>query len=261
MIDNRKILASVLAPDTEKGLLKKNFRKVAGYSLIDIALGSAFASGYLDRLMVACRDDETAEHCQKTGVSIVRNLPVKHPEMTVRSNKCGLGLIEILPGFDYVVLLDASSPLRLASDIDSAIELCHRNQGRPVVTVSDTALSLRDLHYINSDRGMLPVFPRPEADAGTGAESEAECVFGERKIYEVNYSVLVASTEYLKAAGTFFCGESLAYLVPKERSIRVESKTDLAIAESLIEKCRIDISHTRINGGFKSGYGTTRKVI
>ena len=261
MIENRNILATVLAPDTEKGLLKKNFRKVAGYSLIDIALGSAFESQYLDQLMVACRDDETAEYCRKNSISVIRNLPVKHPEMTVRSNKCGLGLIDMLPGFDYVVLLDASSPLRLVADIDSAIELCHRNQGRPVVTVSDTALSLRDLHYINSDRGMLPVFPRPEGGAGASAESEAESIFGERKIYEVNYSVLVASTEYLKAAGTFFCGESLAYLVPKERSIRVESKTDLAIAESLVEKCRIDISHTQINSGIKNGYGTVRKVI
>lgn len=73
--------------------------------------------------------------------------------------------------------------------------------------------------------------------------------------------MLVASTEYLRAAGTFFCGESLAYLVPKERSIRVESKTDLAVAESLVEKCRIDISHTQINSGIKNGYGTVRKVI
>ncbi|MCA9817545.1 MAG: hypothetical protein KC652_20700, partial [Cyanobacteria bacterium HKST-UBA01] len=96
MIENRNILATVLAPDTEKGLLKKNFRKVAGYSLIDIALGSAFESRYLDQLMVACRDDETAEHCRKNNISVVRNLPVKHPEMTVRSNKCGLGLIELL---------------------------------------------------------------------------------------------------------------------------------------------------------------------
>lgn len=225
MIENRHILATVVAAGAEKGLVKRSFREVGGRSLLEIAVNSVLGSKYIDQIVVATDDSETESFCKTRNISVRTDLLYDHPDMMVRTDKCGMKSAQIFSSFDYILILDIGYPLRLASDIDRVLELCHRNSGLPVLTVSDTEIAPQELHYLTGERGMLSVFPKMDESAAIS-----------RKLYKTAYSSLVASREYLEQSGTYFGEKSQAYLLPKERAFRVESKADLSIADSLFQK-------------------------
>lgn len=230
MIENRKILAIILAPGTEKGLAKRSFREIAGKTLLEIAIQCAADSRYVDQVVVATDDEETLAFCKRLKVQASAELFYDHPELMVRADKCGMKAVEAYHASDYVLLLDPGYPLRISSDIDRVIELSHRSAGVPVVAVSDTEISLTDLYYLTGDRGLLSVFPRfDQVNSGQASVGSSD-----RKLYQISYSTMVASRGYLKSTGTYLGEKSQAYLIPKERAFHVESKADLSVANALV---------------------------
>ena len=219
------MLAAVLAPKVNGGLVKKNIRKVNGTTLVELAVQAAFESSAVDKVLVVTDDSDTTTLLSNIQVESSKDSVFKHPERRVEIDKCGVSLAQSYQDFDYFVLLDISTPLRLPKDIDSALELSVGSKGEPVVTVSDTGLSAKNLLYMDSDRGLEQI-----------KVDESNEPSRDRKLYECNYSVLVASKQYLLSKGTFFSNQTRAYLIPKDRALYVDSKLDLAIVETLVTK-------------------------
>ena len=225
MMKDKRVAAVVFAPKVDGGLARKNLRQIKEYSLVELAYQSACNSGLVDRVVIASDDPDTITFCMNKGMEISPGLVFKHPEKMVGFDKCGLGAAQKLSDFDYIVVLDVTTPLRLTVDIDNVLALCESEGGKPVVTVSDTTLTVKDLHYVDGSRGLTP--------AASTIDNAGE---QERRLYQINYSVLASSKIYLRSAGSFFGSETKAYLIPNERSLAIQSKSDLAFAETLIEK-------------------------
>jgi CMP-N,N'-diacetyllegionaminic acid synthase len=124
MIGERKVLGLIPARGGSKGVARKNIREVRGKPLIAWTIEEARRSIYLDRLVLSSEDTEIMEIARSFGCEV----PFRRPEELAADDTPGidpvLHALRELPGFDYVALLQPTSPLRTAEDIDGCIERC-----------------------------------------------------------------------------------------------------------------------------------------
>ena len=227
LIDKNKVLAVIFAPELEGGLANRNLREVDGKSLLELSFNQVQKSKAIDQYIFACDGEKSTNFLKANGHRIDQRLVFKHAESMVQFDKCAMQALTLYPDFDYFVLIDVSYPLRVGSDIDSVINLSYKSQGKPVITIKDTQLSQQDLQYVDSDRALTTVFSSRE---NTGAD------LVNRKLYEICYSAFASSRDYLEATGSFVQDDTRAYLIPSERSLKVDSKIDLVYAEVLMQK-------------------------
>lgn len=221
MIDGNTVLAILPARGGSKGVSRKNIREVAGKPLIAWTIQEARNSKYIDRFILSSEDEEIIQTAERLGCEV----PFVRPVELARDDTPGIApvlhAIETLAeDYDYIVLLQPTSPLRMAKDIDACIEFC-LNSGAPAcVSVTEPVHNPYWMFKVNKKGRMTPVIKSNRA-------------FSRRQvlptIYAVNGAVYVARSEWLQKKRTFISDETVAYPMPAERSLDIDSEFDLRI--------------------------------
>jgi CMP-N-acetylneuraminic acid synthetase len=113
--------------------------------------------------------------------------------------------------------------LREPSDVDGALELLMSRRVDSVVSVAAVATSPWWMYVVDDDGRMSPVLPKSSA----ATRQELPDVFA------VNGAVYAVRTAWFLAASAFVDADTLAYPMPRERSIDVDTPADLAVARAL----------------------------
>ncbi len=223
MIDGKSVLAVIIARGGSKGVPRKNVLDVGGKPLIAWSVLAAHRSAYIDRTVLSTEDAEIIEVARSFGCEapFVRDGALATDEAT--GTAVLLDALERVPDHDYVVLLQATSPLRTAADIDGAIEQCVRTGAPTCVAVAPLGKPLEWLMRISDDDRLEPAsdgtLPDRRQDAST--------------IYAPNGAVFVALCSRLKETRMLFTEETVAYVMPPERSVDIDTPYDLAVAREL----------------------------
>jgi N-acylneuraminate cytidylyltransferase len=117
MINGKKVLALIPARSGSKRLPNKNILQLGGRPLVEIAVSSAKGSVYIDRIVVSSDSDEIIALSGAEGIK-------RPPELatdTATSAEVALHALQELPGYDYLVLLQPTSPFRTPQDINQCI--------------------------------------------------------------------------------------------------------------------------------------------
>lgn len=121
-----KILGIIPARGGSKRLPKKNIRMLAGKPLIAWTIEEAKKSKLITCLIVSTEDSEVMEAAWKYGAEVL----MREPELATddaSSEDVVRSVVRSLPGYDYVCLLQPTSPLRIAEDIDNTVGLAVQN--------------------------------------------------------------------------------------------------------------------------------------
>ncbi|WP_138753684.1 cytidylyltransferase domain-containing protein [Paenibacillus sinopodophylli] len=225
MINDKKVLAIIPARGGSKGVPGKNIRNLGGKPLIAWTIEEANKSVYIDRAVVSTDDEAII----KAAIAYGGDVPFSRPASLAQDDSSGISpvlhAIDQIPGYDYVVLLQPTSPLRNYNDIDKCIELLVASATTAVVSVTEQEKSPYWMFEVNQENKMKPVMgetialPRQELP----------------KVYALNGAVYVSSIEQLKQTETFLTKETVAYVMPSERSIDIDTLTDFRLCEILIE--------------------------
>ena len=128
MYKNLNILALIPARGGSKGIPKKNIKPLAGKPLIVYSIEAAFASRYIDRVIVSTDSEEIADVARKAQAEVPFLRPAQISEdMTPDTpvfEHCLQWLKEkenFIP--EIIVHLRPTGPLRMAEEIDEAIEM------------------------------------------------------------------------------------------------------------------------------------------
>src|SRR3990167_8100481 len=131
--DGKTVLAVIPARGGSKRVPRKNLREYRGRPLIAWAINAATGSKYIDKLVVSTEDEEirnTAGYWMlaELGSYLIVNRP---PELATDDATCEDVLRDAtkLHPADWLVLLQPTSPLRTAEDIDACIERAQLGQG------------------------------------------------------------------------------------------------------------------------------------
>lgn len=144
MIQGKKIIAIIPARGGSKGLPGKNIKLLLGKPLIEWTIEQAKQSKYIDNIFVSTDCSDIAEISKKAGVDVPFLRPEELSTDTASSMDVVAHVISVFEKnnkyFDYIILLEPTSPLRKKNDLDSAIELTLQNES------VDGVVSLGEVH-------------------------------------------------------------------------------------------------------------------
>ncbi|MFJ9501233.1 acylneuraminate cytidylyltransferase family protein [Brevibacillus centrosporus] len=225
MIDGKKVLAIIPARGGSKSVPRKNIKLLGDHPLIAWTINEAKKSAYIDRLIVSTDDEEIAEVARKYDCEV----PFLRPAELAQDNTPGidpvLHALMMIPGYDYVMLLQPTSPLRKVNDIDGCLEKCIHEKANSIVSVSLVDKSPFWM-YSMTERSLL----EPVMAHKTPYTRRQDIP----TIYSLNGAVYVAQSEWLQSTQTFLTQETIGFIMPKERSVDVDTPLDFLIVESLL---------------------------
>lgn len=145
MYEGKRILGLVPARGGSKGIPRKNIKDMAGKPMIARTIEVGLASRYLDDVVVTTDDEEIAQIARSYGASVPFMRPAELAADTSPTIDCVLHAQRELEALgqaaDCVVLLQPTSPLRVVSDIDDAVELFYAKGRKGVVSISPVSVN------------------------------------------------------------------------------------------------------------------------
>lgn len=216
-----RVLGLIPARGGSKGIPRKNVRPIAGKPLIGWTIEAALAASTLDAVVVTTDDEEIAEVARNFGAEV----PFMRPAELARDDTPGidpvLHALEVLTDYNAVVLLQPTSPLRTAMDIDAAIAVADGHR-RNVVGVTEAPHS--GWSFPMDDVGVL--------DLGSGDFAPRRQDLPAQ--FALNGAVYVAAVDRLRATRRFLTAGTVGYVMPPERSVDIDASLDWRIAEMLL---------------------------
>jgi CMP-N,N'-diacetyllegionaminic acid synthase len=230
MIGRKSVIGVVPARGGSKGVYRKNLRAIAGKPLIAWSIEAAQKACLIDRLVVDTDDAEIASVVRSYGAEVPFMRPSALATDTASVIDALIHLLDRLDdAFDYVVLLQCTSPLRTTEDIDTAIELCVRSGAPACVSITMMVKPPQWMLRLDDNGRISPLlgwdgFHRRRQDLEVA--------------YLPNGAVFMASVPWFRKQRSFFTAETIAYVMPPERAYDVDTELDLLDVERQIERVR-----------------------
>lgn len=222
MVNDLKVLAVIPARGGSKGVPGKNIRPLGGKPLLAWSVEAARQSRYIDRLILSSDDAEIIRVAREVGCEV----PFVRPAELARDETPGiepvLHALGQVPGYDFVVLLQPTSPFRSAEDIDRCIEACVGGQAPSCVTVTAPEKSPFWMFTLNRESRLSPLLPEP-----TGFSRRQDLP----EVYALNGAVYVARTAWLLERRSFIGPETAGCIMSKEHSVDIDTEEDFALCE------------------------------
>lgn len=230
MYQTHKILAVIPARGGSKGVPRKNVRLLDGKPLIAWSIEQASQSRYVDRVIVSSEDEEICQVAKTYGAEV----PFVRPAALASDTAPGVDVlchaVEAAGGdYDYVVLLQPTSPLREADDIDAAIELCIERAVPSVVSLAEATKSPYWMYQMESDGGLVPVVENVASNRQQLPRS-----------YALNGAVYVLEVASLLESRAILREDTLGYVMPTERSYDIDTEMDFLICDFIKKRIQHD---------------------
>ncbi len=228
MINGHSVVALVTARGGSKGVRRKNLREVGGRTLLARAIDAAQRAETVDRVVLSSEDPEIIAAAIACGCDtpFVRPLPLATDEASTM-DVVRHALEALRERYDYLVVLQPTSPLRVAADIDGAVQLCVAAGAPACVSVSEPDKAPYWI-FTRDDKGRLkpliaktPQFRRRQDLPPT---------------LMLNGAVYVARCDWIVNQPEFTSAETVGYVMPKARSVDVDDELDFVVAEALAAK-------------------------
>ena len=228
MYKDKKFLAIIPARGGSKGVPRKNIRDLAGKPLIAWTIAEAKKSRCLDWCVVSTEDAEIKKVAEKFGGEVPFLRPLGLAQDGTASIDVVLDVIQRLPDYDFVVLLQPTSPLRTVEDIDGAIAFCFDHGAESCVSITETEHSPYWMYRLDGMQKMLPLLELPKEEGYQRQKLP--------KVYRLNGAVYVNRVDVLQERRRFVDRDTIGYVMPQSRSCDIDSLHDFEIAEMLMKK-------------------------
>jgi CMP-N,N'-diacetyllegionaminic acid synthase len=143
MYKNKKFLAIIPARGGSKGIPNKNIMAICGKPLIAYTIEAGKKSKYIDEVVVSTDSDDIKEIAQKYGAKVPFLRPDELSNDSAKSIDLVLHAIDFYKSnnisYDYVILLQPTSPLRTFMHIDEAVEKLIKYDKTSLVSVCEAA--------------------------------------------------------------------------------------------------------------------------
>ncbi len=230
MYKGKRVLAIVPARGGSKGLPGKNIRPLAGKPLIGWTLESALKSKYLDEIFVSTDSQKIADVAESFGVKVPELRPEELASDTATSASVVLYTIEYFrkqgKDFDYIILLEPTSPMRKEDDIDNAIALaCDNPEKAGVVSLGEVHMEHPSIVKRIDDNGVIEPFCDNRHYTQRQQFSKAFFPYG---------VVYLVKTDYFEKNQLFYGKDSLPYFIERWQCYEVDDIYDMIAIESII---------------------------
>lgn len=235
MIGGLRVLALVPARSGSKGLPDKNIRLLSGKPLLAWPIAAARASRFVDRVFVSTDSDDYAEIARQYG----GDCPWLRPAELASDAAPSFGFIEHTlrslsehgEEFDILVLLEPTSPLTEADDIDTALEAlvsANATRAEAIVGVSRCETTHPAFMVVqNPETGLIS--PTGSADfASLPRRQDLDPVFA------LDGSLYISTIPALLRERSFFHDSTLGYVTARHKHFEVDDLVDFIAIEAVL---------------------------
>ena len=231
----KEILAVIPARGGSKSIVNKNIVKINGKPLINYTIKAAIKSTFLTDVVVSTDSSKIAKVASKAGLKIPFLRPKHLSGDKVLSIQVVVHALKEMEKknkkkYDYIVLLQPTSPLRSTKDIDLSLKKLTNSNANSLISVTEVGgnhpnrmkkiVKGKLVNYANLNfEDMRPRQVLP-------------------KIYIRNGSIYASKRKLILKNKVFAQTKSLAYVMPKERSINIDGILDLQLAKIYLKKKR-----------------------
>jgi N-acylneuraminate cytidylyltransferase len=225
MIAGQTVLGIIPARGGSKTVPHKNLKPLAGKPLIAWTIEAAQKSQYIDRLILSSEDPHIIKAASELGCEVPFVRPIELAWDDTPGILPVIHAIEALQErYNYVVVLQPTSPLRTTADIDECISYCVQHQATTCISVAPVTEHPYWMYTLTDNHRLAPLIQMKKSFE---RRQDLPAVFSE------NGAVYIAQADYLLKEKSFINDLTLAYIMPVERSIDIDNEIDIQICSFL----------------------------
>jgi len=233
VLNKQRILSIILARENSKGLPGKNIKELNGKPLLSWPIIASNGSKYVDNTVLSTDSSMYADIGRSYGAKIPFIRPSNLAYDTSLSSEAVIHTIESLKKnndkYDYIILLEPTSPLTQSSDIDTALEslLENKNKYTSLVSVSEVVsahpsfcCTVEDDMKINPYKNNIEPLRRQDI----------------KKLFHYDGSLYISKVKDFLLNKTFYHEKTMAHVMPKWKSMEVDDSLDFFLIEQVMSK-------------------------
>lgn len=226
MNKNKTFLAIIPARGGSKRLPRKNVLDLCGKPLIAWSIEAGLKSKYIDKLIVTSDDEDILFISKKYGSDIIKR-PEELSNDTTTTFDALKHTIDNLEKYDYIVLLQPTSPLRNEKHLDESIELLEQKNADAVISVCEMDHSPLWCNTL-PENGSMQTFLKEEVLNKRSQDLD--------KYFRLNGAIYICKMDkFLNNKGFFLKENIYAYLMSKENSTDIDDEFDFLMTEYIMK--------------------------
>jgi CMP-N,N'-diacetyllegionaminic acid synthase len=246
MINGKSVIAIISARGGSKGLPGKNLRLLDGRPLVAWPVSTALGAASVDRVIISTDDAAIAEAARAAGADVPFMRPAHLAHDTASSMDVILHAIDTLASqgqvYEYVVLLEPTSPLTESSDVEAALSRLHAagSDADAIVGICRVEATHPEYDVRRGTKGLISPYAVPDFKSLRRRQDLEELYFLEGSLY-------ISRVDAFRHHKTFYHERSLGYEVPRWKSLEVDDIFDFIMVEAVVRRRdeirRIEESH------------------
>jgi N-acylneuraminate cytidylyltransferase/CMP-N,N'-diacetyllegionaminic acid synthase len=227
-----KILCTICARAGSKGVTNKNLRPINSKPLIVYSIEQALATKLFDQIVVSSDSAEIRNVALANGATYAVERPFELASDTAPKlpaiRHCVESSEKKFGQFEVIIDLDATAPLRNPEDILGALELLKTTNSDNVITGTPAHRSPYFNLVETNEQGIVHLSKQPRAAVDRRQDSP--------EWVDMNASIYVWRRHALFENETLFTKSTRLFVMPRERSIDIDSQADFDMVEWLMTK-------------------------
>jgi len=224
----KRFVAIVPARGGSKGLPGKNIADLCGKPLMAWSIEAGTGSRYVDKVVVSSDSGTILDVARAFGAE-----PLRRPDELATDSAPSEPLITHALGvleargerYDYVVLLQPTSPLRDAADLDRAVETLLARGAQALISVYEP---------LHTPYKAFKVRP----DGRLEGLVDNETPFKRRQdlppVYMPNGAIYITDADYFRESGRLFAPDTVPFVMPESKSPDIDTAEDLEAVRARI---------------------------
>jgi N-acylneuraminate cytidylyltransferase len=229
MYKDKKILALITARGGSKGIPNKNIKSLGGKPLIVWTIEAALKSAYIDKLILSSESTEIINIAKDNGCEV----PFVRPNELAEDDSSSMDVIihaisKMSDRFDYLLLLQPTSPFRTYEHINKIIEDCIDKHAEMMVSVA-IAKSHPLFMYESSDGFLVPLLNFTKQMRRQDMSP----------IYQHNGALYMATLDIIKSLKSYNIPKAMYFEMHGASNLDIDDISDWEYAEYLISSGKI----------------------
>jgi len=229
MLRGQPVTAVIPVRGGSKGIPGKNLYRLGRDTLLERTIKIAKLCPYVDRVLVSTDNVELYDIANRYDAAAPSLRPAELATDNAKTVDVVLNLIESAPIVSgWMLLLQVTSPLRTLGDLNDFCETFERGP-----TDTEAAASL--VHFESPHPDKIQKIEGGFVKSYLGKESMVarQCL---PTVYALNGAFYIAHRETLVRKRTFLPPRTLPFVMSEERSVNLDTMTDVYVLEALMER-------------------------
>lgn len=224
-----KAVAIIPARGGSKGILRKNVRLLLNKPLVLYSIEAALNAKTIDAVYVSTDDWDIATCAAAAGVEVIER-PSFLASDTAQNHEVVLHALDNLHSNgvypETLVLLQPTSPLRTAGNIDECMYAYKNANGASAMSVCDVAVHPGKMVIIDNTE-IRPFTTEQDMEARRQNMTD---------VYQQNGAIYIVNAETFRSEHRFYCKPCIPYLMSRNDSVDIDEEFDFQLAELILQR-------------------------